>query len=90
VVCTAYGVYRKDLMVKRRRTANEPRNVAIYLVRQHTGETLERIGWEFNLNKHSSVGSVIERMRKQICKDKRLRKRVAELEKKLIMNLEQN
>ena len=66
VVCTAYGVYRKDLMVNRRRTANEPRNVAIHPVRQHTGETLEKIGWEFNLNKYSSVGSVIERMREQI------------------------
>jgi hypothetical protein len=31
----------------------------------------------------SSVGSVIERMRMQILKDKRLRKRIAELEKKL-------
>jgi len=32
------------------------------------------------------VGSVIERMRMQIFKDKRLRKRLAELEKKLIMS----
>ncbi len=37
----------------------------------------------------SSVGSVIERMRMQILKDKRLRKRIAELEKKLIMSQEQ-
>jgi hypothetical protein len=35
------------------------------------------------------VGSVIERMKIQILKDKRLKKRVAELEKKLIMSQEQ-
>ncbi|MFQ5493721.1 MAG: hypothetical protein ACE5DX_06215 [Candidatus Dojkabacteria bacterium] len=28
----------------RRRIANEPRNVAIYLVRRYTGATLENIG----------------------------------------------
>ncbi len=35
----------------------------------------------FNMNKYSSVGSVTERMR--ILKDKKPRKRIAELEKKL-------
>jgi chromosomal replication initiation ATPase DnaA len=76
-------------MVTRRRIANEPRNVAIYLVRRYTGATLESIGREFNIKKYSSVGSVIERMRMQILKDKRLRKRIAELEKKLILSQEQ-
>ena len=41
------------------------------------------------MNKYSSVGSVIERMRVQIIEDKRLRMRIAELEKKLIMSQEQ-
>jgi REP element-mobilizing transposase RayT len=88
-VCNAYGVEVDGLMVTRRRIANEPRNVAIYLVRRYTGATLESIGREFNMKKYSSVGSVIERMRMQILKDKRLRKRIAELEKKLIMSQEQ-
>jgi hypothetical protein len=88
-VCNSYGVEIGDLMVTRRRIANEPRNVAIYLVRRYTGATLESIGKEFNMNTYSSVGSVIERMRMQILKDKRLRKRLAELEKKLIMSQEQ-
>ena len=65
-VCNAYGVEVEGLMVTRRRIANEPRNVAIYLVRRHTGATLESIGREFNMHKYSSVGSVIERMRMQI------------------------
>jgi len=54
-------------------------------MRHFTGETLERIGREFNINKYSSVGGVIERMRIQISKDKRLRKRVKELERKLVI-----
>jgi hypothetical protein len=36
------------------------------------------------------VGSVIERMKVQILEDKRLRKRLAELEKKLIMSQGKN
>ena len=87
-VCNAYGVEVEGLMVTRRRIANEPRNVAIYLVRRYTGATLENIGREFKMNKYSSVGSVIERMRVQILEDKRLRKKIAELEKKLIMSQE--
>jgi hypothetical protein len=38
------------------------------------------------MKKYSSVGSVIERMRVQILEDKKLKKRVAELEKKLIIS----
>jgi hypothetical protein len=83
VVCDAYNVGEEDLMVSRRGISNKPRNVAIYLMRHFTGETLERIGREFNINKHSSVGSIIERMRMQISKDKKLRKRVEELGNKL-------
>ena len=88
-VYNAYGVDVDGLMVTRRRIANEPRNVAIYLVRRYTGATLESIGREFNMKKYSSVGSVIERVRMQILEDKSLRKRIAELEKKLIISQEQ-
>ena len=88
-VGNAYGVEGNDLMKTRRGSSHEPRNVAIYLVRKYTGETLEKIGQEFTMNKYSSVGSVIERVRRQILMDKRLRKRLAELEKKLLMSHEQ-
>ena len=83
VVCNAYHVDEEGLIVSRRGIANEPRNVAIYLMRHFTEETLERIGLEFNIKKYSSVGSVIERMRMQISKDKKLGKRIKELENKL-------
>ena len=52
------------------------------------GETLERIGREFNINKYSSAGSVIDRMKMQIPWNKKLRKRVEELENKLRMSQE--
>jgi hypothetical protein len=39
--------------------------------------------------KSIGVESVIEKMRVQIFRDKRLRKRIAELEKKLLMSQEQ-
>ena len=54
-VCNTYGVKVEGLMVTRRWIANEPRNVAIYLVRHYTGATLESIGREFNMNTYSIV-----------------------------------
>ena len=35
VVCTGYKVPSSDLLVSKRGQVNEPRNVAIYLMRQH-------------------------------------------------------
>ena len=41
------------------RTTNEARNVAIYLCRRLSGETLVRIGKEFHLDNYGSVSSVV-------------------------------
>ena len=51
-------------------------------MRHFTGESLERIGQEVNVDKYSTVGSIIERMRMQISRDKKLRKRVEGLGRK--------
>jgi chromosomal replication initiation ATPase DnaA len=44
-------------------------------------ETLKDIGARFGMEKYSSVSSVIERLKKQIQKDKKLRQRVDKLQK---------
>ena len=89
LVCNAYRMDVDDLIMTKRGIANEPRSVAIYLVRCFTGETLKKIGQEFNISNYSSVSSVVERMRMQIFKDKKLRKRVEGLERKLMVSQEQ-
>jgi chromosomal replication initiation ATPase DnaA len=71
------------LMSSRRGFTNEPRNVAIYLCRRLSGETLTNIGKQFGLNNYGSVSSVVSLMKKTLRRDARLRKRVARLEHQL-------
>ena len=61
-VCRKYGVAMDELHRSRRGVSNEPRNVAIYLLRSLRGDNLEGIGREFNMSRFSSVSSVVERM----------------------------
>ncbi len=89
VVCNTYHVDRQDLLVSRRGIANEPRNVAVYLTRRFTGETLERIGREFNIKKYSSASTVIERIKVQLSEDKKLRTRIKKIERRLMVSQEQ-
>ena len=89
VVCRSYNVDEQALTLTRRGIANEPRSVAIYLMRYLRGDSLEEIGREFKIAKYSSVSSVVERIKSTIAKDRRLRKRVVELKKEINMSQEQ-
>jgi len=80
-VCTEYKVPIYDLLVSKRGQLNEPRNVAMYLMRYLRGDTLSAICKEFGLKKDSSAGSIVDRVRKQIIKDKQLRAKVGEIKK---------
>jgi len=78
-VCRSYGVSRDALYISRRGISNEPRNVAIYLLRTLRGDNLEEIGRDFNINRFSSASSVVERMKGRVSKNRQLRKRVEEI-----------
>ena len=84
VVCAEYGVSVTDLKTSVRGQVNEPRNVAIYLMRHLRSDTLSAICKEFGLKKDSSAGSIVDRVKKQILKDKQCRNNVEQIEKKLI------
>ena len=56
-------------------------NVAIFLIRRLTGEKLEEIGRQFGIAKYSSVSSAIEKMKRDISADPRLKARVKNIEK---------
>jgi putative transposase len=79
VVCTKYKVSLSDLRTSKRGQLNEARNVAMYLMRHLRGEILSVICKEFGLKKDSSAGSIIDRVKKQIKKDKQLRNKVTEI-----------
>lgn len=88
-VCKAFGVDKEELSVSRRGISNVPRSVAIYLLRQLRGEKLDEIGKEFKMGSYSSVSTVIQRMKREISRNRKLRKRVKQLEEKLYMSQEQ-
>jgi chromosomal replication initiation ATPase DnaA len=82
-ICKAYGIEKSSLLSSRRGVLNEPRNVAIFLVRHLRGEKLEEIGRQFGISKYSPVSSVIEKMKRDISADRKLRLRVKNIEKTL-------
>ena len=82
-ICNAYGIDESSLLSSRRGIPNEPRNVAIFLVRRLRGEKLEEIGRQFGIAKYSSVSSAIEKMKREISVDSRLRLRVKNIKKTL-------
>ena len=79
-VCIVYGAKKDMLLFSRRGVFNEPRNVAMYLIRRLRGDTLEDIGRGFNISKYSSVSSAIEKIRKEILINGRLKRRVSKVE----------
>lgn len=88
-VCASYGIDRKELLVSRRGTSNDARNVGIYLARRLSGQTLEAIGEAFGLASYSSVSSVVSRTKQRIRDDRKLRKRVREIEQAIQMSQEE-
>jgi chromosomal replication initiation ATPase DnaA len=57
------------------------KDVAIYLIRRHSNETLADIGKYFNMPNYSSVSSAIERVKAILPEDRSLRGKVAKIEK---------
>ena len=73
----------EDLLKSRRGNYNEARNVAIYLMRKHTGASLSDIGNRFEMRSYSSVSSVVQRMQEALRSNITLRQRVEEAERLL-------
>lgn len=78
-VCKYYKVISDDILVSKRGHFNEPRNVAIYLIRSIRNDTLKGVGKAFGIDKNSTVDSVIERVKREMEKDNKFSKRVKNL-----------
>ncbi len=79
-VCGAFGVAGSDLLKTRRGQTNDPRNVAIYLVRRLRRDTAGGIARHFGIEKDSTVNSTIDRMKKRLRTEKKLVRKVREIE----------
>lgn len=87
VVCAFYGVEMPAILKMRRGQLNEPRNMAIYLVRKLRRDTLGQIASAFEIANDSTVSSVVERMHKRLERDQELCKRLLKME--IIINKSQ-
>ena len=71
-VCAYYGVDETQLLKSRRGWFNEPRAVAVYLVRTIRRDSFPDIASAFGLRGYSSVGSVLKMIKKQLALDPEL------------------
>lgn len=78
-----YGIEEQSLEQSQRGKTNEPRNIAIYLARKHSGLRLEEIGKEFGLKKYSSVSSIVVRTEHRLSQDNWSRKQVEGVRRQL-------
>ena len=79
-VCTFYHVKRDYLCKSKRGVLNEPRNIAIYLMRKVRRESLKQIGHQFGMESYSTVSSIIERVKSRLDTDKKFGQRFKLLE----------
>ena len=82
-VCKAYKIKESDLYKTSRGYFNEPRNVAVYLIRRLRNDTLKQIGEQFYIEKYSTVSSIIERVKNEMKQDKGLKERIEALAEKI-------
>ncbi|MBW2165734.1 MAG: hypothetical protein JRG74_06445 [Deltaproteobacteria bacterium] len=79
-VCEHYGVSFNELLITRRGISNEPRNIAVYLLRQIRGEHLNNIGELFNIKAYSTVSSILRRVSKLKKHDRKIKKQIGKIQ----------
>ena len=79
-VCEHYGISLNELLITRRGILNEPRNIAVYLLRQIRGEKLNKIGELFNIKAYSTVSSILRRVSILKKYDKKIKKRIGKIQ----------
>ncbi len=83
LVSRHFKVKRASLKKSKRGTENIPRDVAVYLLRVHSRETLNGVGKYFNIANYSTVSSAIERVKSRKAKDKVFYNKLKKIEIKL-------
>ena len=86
-VCENYGVSFNELLITRRGIFNEPRNIAVYLLRQIRGENLNNIGEMFNIKAYSTVSGIIRRISKLIKYNRKIKNQIGEIQDSINMGL---
>ena len=78
-VCKYYNIRTDNLLLSKRGYFNEPRNVAIYLIRHLRSDTLKDVGKFFGIVKNSTISSVDRRLKREMIRDKKIKRNVETL-----------
>jgi REP element-mobilizing transposase RayT len=79
-----YAIGPNTLTTVRRGIENEPRDVAIYLIRTLRTEPLLSIGACFGLNRYSSVSSAVMRVKTKLQSDRKFKSRLIQIENSIL------
>ena len=79
-----YAIRPNTLKAVRRGIENEPRDVAMYLIRSMRSESLMRVGAAFGLNRYSSVSSAVMRVKTKLQKDRKFKDRLEHIENNIL------
>jgi chromosomal replication initiator protein len=83
-VCQAFGISRTELVSARRTVRlSVPRQVAMYLCREHTDAPLTRIGAELGGRDHSTVVHALSAIEQRLARDGALRQTVSTVRARL-------
>lgn len=75
-VLVVYQTDEATLSVSRRGTTNEPRDVAIYLLRTLCGQPLQQIAGVLSVRTYSTVSTTLTRVEKRLAEDEEFKKNV--------------
>jgi putative transposase len=78
-VCSVFNVERVELFKARRGRTNDPRNMAVYLLRTMRGENTAEIAELFGVKTYSSVSSINTRMEERLGRDSEVREAIAKV-----------
>ena len=78
-VCKYYNIRTDTLLLSKRGCFNEPRNVAVYLIRHLRNDKLKDVGKIFGISKNSTISSIDRRLKREMIRDKKIKRNLAAL-----------
>jgi len=75
-ICVYFEIFEDELLVNKDKSY---RNIAIYLLKKHTGLTNRQIGELLGNISYLAVAKVYQRFSKKLNKDKALKKKIEEI-----------
>ena len=85
LVATHYNLNIKEMLSPRRsRSLARPRQIAMYLAKQHTTNSLPDIGRKFSNRDHTTVIHAVKKIDELIKKDNEIKQSIIEIRKKFL------